>query len=177
MVRVQSVEVGVAIPFSLPPSPGIRATSPLCTISAEECRRLSRLRDPRPSPYPAPVGKTGPPSSPGGVDEILRRLESKVANAEHLKLLKRGVDSWNAWRRENPGVEPDLYEAGQSVPGRNSAGPRSAGSSTSGACRVPPALKSLKSIRCRVQRLSPDQIVGRCPGHPTWDDETLRHRE
>ena len=33
-----------------------------------------------------------------------------MANPEHLKILSRGVDEWNRWRAENPGVEPDLRE-------------------------------------------------------------------
>ena len=31
-----------------------------------------------------------------------------VANPEHLKILKQGVDAWNKWREENPGIVPDL---------------------------------------------------------------------
>jgi len=27
---------------------------------------------------------------------------------EHLEILKRGVEAWNAWRAENPDVEPEL---------------------------------------------------------------------
>ena len=34
-----------------------------------------------------------------------------MAKREHLKILKRGVNSWNQWRRENPGVTPDLSGA------------------------------------------------------------------
>jgi uncharacterized protein YjbI with pentapeptide repeats len=34
-----------------------------------------------------------------------------MANDEHVALLKQGVDAWNAWRDENPGVRPDLSEA------------------------------------------------------------------
>jgi hypothetical protein len=34
-----------------------------------------------------------------------------VANEEHVALLKQGVDAWNAWRRENLDVPPDLSEA------------------------------------------------------------------
>ncbi len=37
-----------------------------------------------------------------------------MANKQHLKLINRGidgVDAWNAWRRKNPGVIPDLHEA------------------------------------------------------------------
>ena len=31
-----------------------------------------------------------------------------MANAEHLKLLKQGVERWNQWRENTPGVQPDL---------------------------------------------------------------------
>jgi uncharacterized protein YjbI with pentapeptide repeats len=31
-----------------------------------------------------------------------------MANDEHVALLKQGVAAWNAWRRENPNIRPDL---------------------------------------------------------------------
>jgi len=31
-----------------------------------------------------------------------------VANEEHLKILLEGIDSWNDWRDQNPGLVPDL---------------------------------------------------------------------
>ena len=34
-----------------------------------------------------------------------------MANPEHLKILKQGVDAWNKWRVENPGIIPDLEGA------------------------------------------------------------------
>ncbi|MDR3422726.1 MAG: pentapeptide repeat-containing protein [Xanthobacteraceae bacterium] len=35
-----------------------------------------------------------------------------MANDEHLEtLLHEGVDAWNAWRRENPDIDPDLDKA------------------------------------------------------------------
>ena len=34
-----------------------------------------------------------------------------MANPEHLKILKQGVDAWNKWRAENPGIIPDLEGA------------------------------------------------------------------
>lgn len=33
-----------------------------------------------------------------------------MANPEHLKILKQGVEAWNKWREENPEVRPDLSE-------------------------------------------------------------------
>ena len=34
-----------------------------------------------------------------------------MANDEHVALLKQGVAAWNAWRDENPDIDPDLFEA------------------------------------------------------------------
>ena len=31
-----------------------------------------------------------------------------MANPKHLKILKQGVEQWNKWREEHPGVRPDL---------------------------------------------------------------------
>ena len=31
-----------------------------------------------------------------------------MANQEHLDILKRGVEAWNAWRKEQPDEWPDL---------------------------------------------------------------------
>jgi len=34
-----------------------------------------------------------------------------MANEEHLNILKQGVEVWNRWRQENPGIRPDLCQA------------------------------------------------------------------
>jgi uncharacterized protein YjbI with pentapeptide repeats len=34
-----------------------------------------------------------------------------VADQEHLKILRRGVEVWNKWREENPDLNPDLHAA------------------------------------------------------------------
>ena len=34
-----------------------------------------------------------------------------MANPEHVARLKDGVEAWNAWRKQDPGVHPDLSEA------------------------------------------------------------------
>jgi uncharacterized protein YjbI with pentapeptide repeats len=34
-----------------------------------------------------------------------------MANAEHVAQLRNGAVSWNAWRDENPDIDPDLFEA------------------------------------------------------------------
>jgi uncharacterized protein YjbI with pentapeptide repeats len=31
-----------------------------------------------------------------------------MADEKHLKILRKGVDCWNQWRKSNPGVKPDL---------------------------------------------------------------------
>ena len=31
-----------------------------------------------------------------------------MANEEHLAILQRGVDVWNAWREKNPDIIPNL---------------------------------------------------------------------
>ena len=34
-----------------------------------------------------------------------------MANQEQLAILKQGVEAWNAWRKENEEIWPDLSEA------------------------------------------------------------------
>ncbi len=34
-----------------------------------------------------------------------------MANEEHLKILKQGVEAWNGWREKNPQITPDLSKA------------------------------------------------------------------
>jgi hypothetical protein len=34
-----------------------------------------------------------------------------MANREHLQILQQGVEAWNAWRRDNRDIQPDLSEA------------------------------------------------------------------
>ncbi|MGA3316612.1 MAG: toll/interleukin-1 receptor domain-containing protein [Candidatus Korobacteraceae bacterium] len=38
-----------------------------------------------------------------------------MANPEHLKILKQGVEQWNKWRKEHPEVDPDLSGADLSM--------------------------------------------------------------
>ncbi len=33
-----------------------------------------------------------------------------MGNSRHLALLRQGKASWNRWRRENPGLIPDLSQ-------------------------------------------------------------------
>ena len=41
---------------------------------------------------------------------ILLKIKTlnKVANREHIKLLKSSVARWNTWRESNPNIVPDL---------------------------------------------------------------------
>lgn len=34
-----------------------------------------------------------------------------MANEEHVRMLKLSVEVWNKWRKENPGIRPDLFGA------------------------------------------------------------------
>ena len=34
-----------------------------------------------------------------------------MADKEHLRILNQGVEVWNRWREENPGITPDLEGA------------------------------------------------------------------
>jgi uncharacterized protein YjbI with pentapeptide repeats len=45
-----------------------------------------------------------------------------MANDEHVALLKKGVAAWNAWRRENPNVRPDLSEVNLKLRGADLRG-------------------------------------------------------
>ena len=69
-----------------------------------------------------------------------------MADIQHLKILKRGVDSWNAWRRR-AGVEPDLSEA--EAPGVDLAGADLCGVALDGAdlCRADLCRADLRGAR------------------------------
>lgn len=34
-----------------------------------------------------------------------------MANPEHLRILRQGVEVWNRWRQENPSIRPNLFDA------------------------------------------------------------------
>jgi uncharacterized protein YjbI with pentapeptide repeats len=59
-----------------------------------------------------------------------------MANDEHVALLKKGVAAWNAWRDENPDIDPDLFEAdlnGANLRGANLRGANLRGANLRGA--------------------------------------------
>jgi len=48
-----------------------------------------------------------------------------MANKEHLKILKQGVEAWNQWREKNSKITPDLSDAhlsGANLAGANLSG-------------------------------------------------------
>jgi hypothetical protein len=56
----------------------------------------------------------------GYVPDRRLRKPRKMANPDHLKTLRQGVDAWNAWRNQHPAVAPDL--SGRTSARRTSAG-------------------------------------------------------
>ena len=53
-----------------------------------------------------------------------------MANDDHVAQLNKGVAAWNAWRRKNPKIHPDLR--GQTLAGRTSERQTSTGRTSSG---------------------------------------------
>jgi hypothetical protein len=50
-----------------------------------------------------------------------------MANDDHIALLKKGMDAWNAWRQENPNIQLDLNGApliGANLGGKDFGGAR-----------------------------------------------------
>ncbi len=54
-----------------------------------------------------------------------------MANRQQLSILKQGTLPWNDWRKKNPDVRPDLYEA--SLAGANLHGANLSGANLGGA--------------------------------------------
>ena len=51
----------------------------------------------------------------------LQQTEFPMADEEQLKRLKRGVEAWNEWRRNNPKVKINLVKADLSKANLNGA--------------------------------------------------------
>src|SRR5262249_13069950 len=58
-------------------------------------------------------GLAVPPSTDRLFDDLVGSVwqNTRVANEEHLRILRAGVDHWNGWRNSNRAVTPDLSEA------------------------------------------------------------------
>ena len=54
-----------------------------------------------------------------------------MANRQQLGILKQGALPWNEWRKKNPDVKPDLYEA--ALAGANLHGANLSGANLEGA--------------------------------------------
>ena len=54
-----------------------------------------------------------------------------MANREHIRILKQGVDAWNQWRSTNPGIQPNLR--GRSFKGQDLSGADFSGADIHGA--------------------------------------------
>jgi hypothetical protein len=46
-----------------------------------------------------------------GVQRMLKVPNPSMANSKHLAKLKKSIEGWNAWRKANPEIVPDLSEA------------------------------------------------------------------
>lgn len=53
-----------------------------------------------------PAGRIAGVTAPGA--PARKGEEERVSDREHIHYLAEGVEAWNAWRRANPGVRPDL---------------------------------------------------------------------
>ena len=57
-----------------------------------------------------PKHPPGPPMTLGKHAQARRGL-TRMANDEHVALLKKGVATWNRWRGENPDIRPGFFRA------------------------------------------------------------------
>ena len=105
-----------------------------------------------------------------------------MANPKHLKILKQGVDAWNKWRVENPGITPvlegaDLREA--DLPAR---GPSPSVSKAGEPVRREPSRGAGRARRSSREPTSTGQSSrgrtsgGRTSMRRTWTGRPLRHR-
>src|SRR3954453_19806146 len=88
--------------FSLPLFDGVAEPGPVTAKPCDLAIRAARLCVGRQRKTPAGHSAY---SHAGSADV------ATMANAEHLAILRQGVDAWNTWRRKEPRVRPDLSEA------------------------------------------------------------------
>jgi hypothetical protein len=70
----------------------------------------------------SPTAQNKPLKAPTNCDilnatenDTTARGDVSMADEEHVKILKQGVEVWNQWREENPDVRPDLRRANLSA--------------------------------------------------------------
>ena len=86
-----------------------------------------------------------------------------MANEEHVALLKQGVEVWNAWRKANPDIEPDLSNANlrganlsdANLVGANLSGANLSSANLSGADLVDANLSGANLARARTWSREP----------------------
>ena len=71
-----------------------------------------------------------------------------MANDDHVYRLRQGVDAWNAWRRENPDLEPDLR--GGALRGRDLSEADLAGADLRDADLRGTTLRGARLVRARL---------------------------
>jgi uncharacterized protein YjbI with pentapeptide repeats len=102
-----------------------------------------------------------------------------MANPEHLKILERGVEAWNEWRRENAQVAPDLQEAdlrGESLFGADLGGANLGRAKLGGAYLVNAnlAAANLRGAALPVADLSTAELSGADLSEVNFNTATLR---
>lgn len=96
-----------------------------------------------------------------------------MANDEHVALLKQGVEAWNAWRDENPGIRPDLSEADLSKANLSYANLRGANLRGADLTKANLSKANLAGASLVRARLSATTMTGaRIYGTSVWDIET-----
>src|SRR4051794_4108393 len=65
--------------------------------------------------YAAAIRANRSSKPPGGIVVLGSAGAPTMANADHLKRLRQGVDAWNAWREKKPSIRPDLSGSGTNL--------------------------------------------------------------
>jgi hypothetical protein len=80
-----------------------------------------------------------------------------MANKKHLKILRQGVETWNAWREDNQVVHPDLRGAnlfGADLSKANFTGADLRGANLQGAHLIDTRLANANLTGCRIHGMS-----------------------